>query len=50
MQLQQQFDFTKIDADIQELKLGLLEELKINNPEAYQFFLKEINGAEIQKK
>ena len=48
MQLQQQFDFTKIDADIQELKQGLLAELKINNPEAYQFFLKEINGEKIK--
>ena len=46
LQLQQQFNFTKIDADIQELKFGLLEELKTNNPEAYKFFLKEINGVE----
>lgn len=46
LQLQQppQFNFAKIDADIQEIKLGLLEELKTKNPEAYQNFLIEING------
>ena len=46
MQVQQipQVDFVQMEADIQEIKLGLLEALRIENPEAYVSFSKEINS------
>ena len=49
IQQPQQFSFAKMEADIQEIKLGLLEDLKTKNPEAYRSFLIEINGVENKK-